>query len=218
MNKTYLMNIILGTVIGIILAFGTVFAVPDVYQNIRSWAEKELQIAQNQVQAKAGTLSEEEQLLLTSNVDQILSDLNAELNQIGSTQITESKLHINEMLDEYNAEMKDSSQKTSEGSSSLFTAIINKANTLVNELLELGNPEGEQVIGGIELVNYDQNNLLKERQFSNQSLEKEIHLTTNTINQLKKIQAAEDNEAIKDFIQRKIDLLNEIMIVLQTEH
>jgi hypothetical protein len=102
MKKSLIIKSTLGTILGVGLAFGTVFAVADTYQNVLSWGENEANYAESQIQAESDIALEREKNLTTNNINQILLQLNTDLDEFGEMKTAESTIYINGKLDRFN--------------------------------------------------------------------------------------------------------------------
>jgi hypothetical protein len=144
-----------------------------------------------------------------SELSEILSAMGSTVNDSTSSSILQvGKNHENELVNK-----SDTLESQTEKSFSEFTVQLN---TQTDQIIKLVDSDYQQALetGNGNVTSFEDKN--NQEQHTNEKLVEEIELTRSSIEELESIQKTEVNPIVKDYIQGKIDLLKELIILLET--
>jgi hypothetical protein len=202
-------------IMGILFSVSTVYAASDAYQNFIDWANQEKNKAQIQLKTNLDVSVEKEIAILNEKTNHLISESNKEISNISMTETQDTKNAINSTLANHHNNLELSASEISKNSTEDFSEIAKKVNIQSSGILNTIETDYHDEINKITYNTFDKASVKENKLKSAENLREEIKLTRSTINQLKKDQAGEENQHIKDYIQRKIDLLEQLITLLQ---
>jgi hypothetical protein len=202
-------------VTGVLFSVSTVYAASDAYQNFIDWANQEKNKAQQQLKTNLEVSVEKEIALLNEKTNHLISESNKEIANMGMTEKEDTKNAINQTLANHQHNLELSASEISKNSGDDFTEIAKKVNVHSKSILDTIESSYHDEMSKLTYNTVDKASVENDYLKSAENLNKEIELTQESINQLKEVQAVEENQHVKDYIQRKIDLLEQLIVLLQ---
>jgi predicted signal transduction protein with EAL and GGDEF domain len=200
---------------GVLFSVSTVYAASDAYQNFIDWANQEKNKAQQQLKTNLDVSVEKEIALLNEKTNHLISESNKEIANMSMTEMEDTKNAINRTLANHKQNLELSASEISKNSSNNFSEIAKKINIHSSSILDTFETDYHDEMSKLTYNPVDKSSVEENYQKSAENLSNEIELTQESINQLKEIQAVEENQHIKDYIQRKIELLEQLIVLLQ---
>jgi hypothetical protein len=218
MGKNNSVRVIIGIIfLFFILGFGTVYAAPDAYQQFTDWAQSKTNKAKIQIKSNLRDMVDNQIAFLTNKTKNEIKESNGNLLEFSSGEILDTTHSITKRLNEHKKELESTSQILNQETDNDFNNIINRINTNTNYIMKSIETDYQTDLGQIAYANLNDNSTSDENMKSKQKLNEEIELTNSTINQLKEQKDAEQNQNIKEYIQKKIDFLNQLVSILAAE-
>jgi hypothetical protein len=202
-------------IMGVLFSVSTVYAASDAYQNFIDWANQEKNKAQIQLKTNLDVSVEKEIAILNEKTNHLISESNKEISNMSMTEMEDTKKAINSTLSNYQRNLESSASEISKNSARDFSEIVKKVNIQSSGILNTIETDYHDEMNKITYNTFDKASVKENKLKSAKNLREEIKLTRSTINQLKKDQAGEENQHIKDYIKRKIDLLEQLITLLQ---
>jgi hypothetical protein len=202
-------------IMGVLFSVSTVYAASDAYQNFIDWANQQTSEAKLQLKTNLDVSVEKEIKLLNEKTNHLISESNKEISDIGITEIEDTESAINNALASHKNNLEISANEIIQNNTNNFSEIVKKVNIQSSGILNTIETDYRDEMSKITYNTLDKASVKENNLNSEKNLREEIKLTRTTIKQLKKIQAVEENQHIKDYIQRKIDLLENLITILQ---
>jgi hypothetical protein len=202
-------------IMGVLFSVSTVYASSNAYQNFIDWANQQTSEAKLQLKTNLDVSVEKDIALLNEKTNHVISESDIEISDISIAEIENTESTINNALANHKNNLEVSANEIIQNNANNFSEIVKKVNIQSSGILNTMETDYRDEMRKITYNTLDKA-LVKENNLkSEKNLREEIKLTRTTIKQLKKIQAVEDNRHIKDYIQRKIDLLENLITILQ---
>jgi hypothetical protein len=202
-------------IMGVLFSVSTVYAASDAYQNFIDWANQQKSEAKLQLKTNLDVSVEKEIASLNEKTNHLISESNKEISDLSIAEIEDTESTIHKALANHKNNLEVSANVINQNSANDFSEIVKKVNSHSSGTLNTLETDYRDEMSKITYNTFDKA-LVKENNLkSEKNLREEIKLTRSTIKQLKKIQAVEENQHIKDYIQRKIDLLENLITILQ---
>ncbi|CAG9607797.1 hypothetical protein [Pseudoneobacillus rhizosphaerae] len=202
-------------IMGVLFSVSTVYAASDAYQNFIDWANQEKNKAQIQLKTNLDVSVEKEIAILNEKTNHLISESNKDTSNMRMTEMEDTKNAINSTLANHQYNLELSASEISKNSTDDFSEIAKKVNIQSSGILNTIETDYHDEVNKITYNTFDKASVKENKLKSAKNLREEIKLTRSTINQLKKDQAGEENQHIKDYIQRKIDLLEKLITLLK---
>jgi hypothetical protein len=202
-------------IMGVLFSVSTVYAASDAYQNFIDWANQEKNKAQLQLKMNLDVSVEKEIKILNEKTNHLISESNKEISNMSMTEMEDTKNTINSTLSNHQNNLELSASEISQNSANDFSEIAKKVNIQSSGILNTIETDYHNELSKNTYSTLDKASVKENKLKSAENLREEIKLTQSTINQLKKDQAGEENQHIKDYIQRKIELLEQLITLLQ---
>jgi hypothetical protein len=202
-------------IMGVLFSVSTVYAASDAYQNFIDWANQEKNKAQLQLKTNLDVSVQKEIAILNEKTNHLISESNKEISNMSMTEMEDTKNAINSALANHQNNLELSASEISHNSANDFSEVAKKVNIKSSGILNTIETDYHDEMDKINYKTIDKASVKENKLKSAKNLREEIKLTRSTINQLKKDQAGEENQHIKDYIQRKIDLLEQLITLLQ---
>jgi hypothetical protein len=202
-------------IMGVLFSVSTVYAASDAYQNFIDWANQEKNKAQIQLKTNLDVSVEKELAILNEKTNHLISESNKDISNMRMTEMEDTKNAINSTLANHQYNLELSASEISKNSTDDFSEIAKKVNIQSSGILNTIETDYHDEVNKITYNTFDKASVKENKLKSAKNLREEIKLTRSTINQLKKDQAGEENQHIKDYIQRKIDLLEKLITLLK---
>jgi hypothetical protein len=202
-------------IMGVLFSVSTVYAASDAYQNFIDWANQEKNKAQIQLKTNLDVSVEKEIAILNEKTNHLISESNKDISNMRMTEMEDTKNAINSTLANHQYNLELSASEISKNSTDDFSEIAKKVNIQSSGILNTIETDYHDEVNKITYNTFDKASVKENKLKSAKNLREEIKLTRSTINQLKKDQAEEENQHIKDYIQRKIDLLEKLITLLK---
>jgi hypothetical protein len=202
-------------IMGVLFSVSTVYAASDAYQNFIDWANQEKNKAQIQLKTNLDVSVEKELAILNEKTNHLISESNKDISNMRMTEMEDTKNAINSTLANHQYNLELSASEISKNSTDDFSEIAKKVNIQSSGILNTIETDYHDEVNKITYNTFDKASVKENKLKSAKNLREEIKLTRSTINQLKKDQAEEENQHIKDYIQRKIDLLEKLITLLK---
>jgi hypothetical protein len=201
---------------GLLFSVSTVYAASDAYQNFLDWANQEKNKVQLHLKTNLDESVEKEISVLNEKTNHLISGSNKEIFNMGLTEMEDTKNAIHSTLTNHQKNLELSASELGYKSANDFSEMEKKLNTMSSRILDSIETDYRDEMRNITYNNTLDNASIKENKMkSEKNLREEIKLTKSTIKQLKQVQAGEENQHIKDYIQRRIDLLEQLITILQ---
>jgi hypothetical protein len=202
-------------IMGILFSVSTVYAASDAYQNFIDWANQQKSEAKLQLKTNLDVSVEKEITSLNVKTNHLISESNKEIYDLSIAEIEDTESTINKALANHKNNLEVSANVINQNSANDFSEIVKKVNSHSSGILNTIETDYRDEMSKITYNKFDKDSVKENNLKSEKKLIEEIKLTRSTIKQLKKIQAVEENQHIKDYIQRKIDLLENLITILQ---
>jgi hypothetical protein len=201
-------------IIGVLFSVSTVYAASDAYQNFIDWANQQTSEAKLQLKTNLDVSVEKEIELLNEKTNHLISESNKEISDIRITEIEDTESAINNALANHKHNLEISANGIIQNNTN-NSEVVKKVNIQSSGILNTIETDYRDEMSKIKYNTLDKASVKENNLKSEKNLREEIKLTRTTIKQLKKIQAVEENRHIKDYIKRKIDLLENLITILQ---
>jgi hypothetical protein len=201
-------------IMGVLFSVSTVYAASDAYQNFIDWANQQTSEAKLQLKTNLDVSVEKEIELLNEKTNHLISESNKEISDIRITEIEDTESAINNALANHKHNLEISANGIIQNNTN-NSEVVKKVNIQSSGILNTIETDYRDEMSKIKYNTLDKASVKENNLKSEKNLREEIKLTRTTIKQLKKIQAVEENRHIKDYIKRKIDLLENLITILQ---
>lgn len=210
-------KIAIGIIIGILLSITTIYAAPNVQQQLVLWGQQKSNDAKLQVQTTLHDKVENQLSKLSDDNNSNLSQIIKKLERLSEFESIKTFNSINASLDVHMKEIEDSADILNNGIMDDFKQIVEKVNTQTDGVMKSIEYEDYQNIFELEDKKTEIDGYQEGTINSNHDLDIEIQLTQSTINELEEIMENEPNQAIRDYIQKKINFLNELVYEVKSD-
>ncbi|MDZ5473333.1 hypothetical protein SM124_16565 [Bacillus sp. 31A1R] len=195
-----------------ICSISTVYASTDTYHQTLAWAENQKKIAQYHLKTNLYETVNNQIAKLTYNTEESLQLSEKQLEDFSKLESLGTSDSITNALKKHENELEQTAQ-----------SIVNNTSLDFDNIVSRVNHTGNEITNSVEYDYLDELSKLSSNQLpehkihssqSNEQLDNEIQLTLATIHQLEMMLESESDPAIKEFILKKIDLLNQLIIIL----
>ncbi|MHC0037575.1 hypothetical protein [Pseudoneobacillus sp. C159] len=201
--------------LGLLFCVSSAYAASNTFQNLSVWANQQKSQAENHIKDQLNNNVEVQMALLNAKANQLLSNSNNEIIAMGNQTKEKTSTTINSALQTY----KDNLQQTaneieanSQNDMSQITEKIHQQTKKWSQSIE------EAELDNLAFQSLDTKAVNEQKEQSQQQLQEEIDLTIATIEQLDQLKESESNAHVKEYIQRKIDFLNDLIVLLNESH
>lgn len=215
MGKKHLNRAFAAAGLGVLLSIGTVYAASNAYDQVMVWTGIKSADAQAQVESKIRSLvgNQLEKLNVSTNLK--LAETDKQLLEISRLETLDTTGTIKKALNEETERLQQSEKEISDHSREDFEGVVSRANSAAEERLKTIETDYQDELGKLSYTQLGNPGLLDGETALN--LSEEISETKASISQLQSIQSSEPNQAVKDFIQKKIDFLNQLILIMDEE-
>ncbi|MGD6875726.1 hypothetical protein [Bacillus infantis] len=198
---------IIAVAIGVFCSLGTVFAAPNLYDQILVWADIKTEDAKLEVETKISELVHQQLQLLDDQTTDKLLESDMLLKELSRLEIEDTTGTIKNVLEAHTQKLNQKSQEIQAGSGKDFDQVVENINVGTTDKVKTIETDYEEGLGALSHSTLNSPETKGTKGQAAENLEREIQLTMDSINSLKALQSSEPNQAIKDYIQKKIDYL-----------
>lgn len=195
--------------VGLSLCFGMVYAAPDSYQQVLNWANHQTTTAQEEVKTSLHKIVKDQIALVNDGSTESIHTSEKLLKELSQLETGSTSDTIRTLVKEYEQDLNQSASTLTNVLPSETVAIQQRVNRKSDEIINQVETDYQQ-----ELSELGGSKLESENISGRTMLNKEISATKATIHHLHTLKEAESNEAIKKYIQRRIDVLNNLLVLL----
>lgn len=202
---------LLAVAIGVFFGVGTVFAAPNLYDQILVWADIKTEDAKMEVETQIKELVMNQLQILNHEKADKLMESNMQLMELSKLEVEDTTGTIKNVLEAHTQQLNISAQEIQENSGKDFDLVVEKINAGTTDRVKTYETDYKEGLG--ELTHSSLKSPVSEgaRGQAAANLKQEIQMTIDSINYLKELKDNEPNQAIKDYIQKKIDYLTYII-------
>jgi hypothetical protein len=208
---------ILLVALGCLFCMSSVYAASSTYQQFTMWANKQKNQAEQQVKTNLNNNVEAQMAALNEKTNQLLLKSSNEITAMGNQEKLETTESINNKLNAHKENLNAVSEEIQTNSTNDFSKITENVKNHTNELVKSYETDFQADLGEMAFHKLDQETVKQQTEQSNQKLEEEIQLTFSAIQQLEELKKEESNELVKEYIQRKINFLNDLILLLNED-
>lgn len=205
--------VLLFTLIGTLLCMTVAYASPNVKEQVLSWADNRTKEAELQIKTAMLGAIEKQFSLIEDQSETLLNKSENDLKDISMLETESTSEFIQTLANAHISTLQNASIDIKKKSNEDMNEIVSDIHTISEKTLSSINIEPQKHLGELTSPSL----LQQDGTLANQELAKEIEATLSTIEKLKKLKEQEQNQEIREFIQRKINLLDQLILVLTTE-
>ncbi|MFP7297961.1 hypothetical protein [Neobacillus niacini] len=211
MRKKYLLIILIIA----LFTSGIAYAQTSPEHQLRIVVENSVNQAKNNIKETLLTLVTEQINTINeeNNIENYSKQLSTQAANEKDQVITSIQSKLNEHIDELNRTVSAIEEQSKEQ----HTGMVNRINDQTSDLLKFVETDyHDNILQGIdqEIVDKQSDVIMQQKEAGNKYT-LEIELTKETIEELKETANSEENPIVKDFIEKKIDFLTELLTILE---
>lgn len=196
--------------IGLSLCFGVVYAAPDAYQQVLNWANHQTATAQEEVKTSLHKIIKDQIDLVNDGSTSSIHTSENILEELSQLETGSTSASIMTLVQEYEQDLNQSADTLANNAlPSDKIAIQQRVNSKSDEIINQVETDYHE-----ELSNLVGSKIESQNTSGRTMLNQEIKATQSTIHNLQTLKEAESNDAIKKYIQRRIDVLNHLLVLL----
>lgn len=208
MNKN--IKWVIGLGLSLSLCFGVAYAAPDAYQQVLNWATHQTATAQEEVKTSLHKIIKDQIALVSDNSTRSAHTIENSLQELSQFETGSTSVTIRNLVKEYELDLNQSASTLTNALPSETVAIQKRVNNKSDEIIHQVKTNYQQELSQLG------GSKLNSENFSGQTqLNQEVKATKATIYYLQTLKEEESNKAIKKYIQRRIDVLTNVLVLIQ---